>query len=200
MADAAIRYADALLTAAKKENALALVAEDMSSLAVEFAQSTVVFSAPVFPVREQLATVNYALGDKYHPLTKRFFCLLANMRRLGEIENIAAAFNRMAGKEMGKIDLHLEIYADVPSADVQSADVQSADVQSAGISPELTDKLVDAAGVKGLYDPEKKENIRLSYRVEKNLLGGFIAECDGLSWDCSLRTRIVDVSKLIRKV
>ena len=195
MADAAIRYADALLTAAKKENALAQVAEDLSSLAVEFAQSAMVFSAPVFPVREQLATVDYALGDKFHPLTKRFFCLLASMRRLGEIEQIAAAFDKIACKEMGKIDLRLEVYADVPSADLPSADVPSAD-----ISPELIGKLVDAAGVKGLYDPENKKNIRLSYKVEKSLLGGFIAECDGLSWDCSLRTRLVDMGKLIRKI
>ena len=184
MADAAVRYADALLAAAKNENALAEVAGDMSSLALEFAQSSAVFSAPVFPVREQLATVNYALGDKFHPVTKRFFCLLASMRRLGEIEQIAAAFDRMAYKEMGKIDLLLDVYADETSA----AD-----------SSELKDKLVNAAGVKGLYDPQNKKNIRLNFKVDKNLLGGFIAECDGLSWDCSLRTRLVDMGKLIRK-
>jgi len=138
------------------------------------------FSAPVFPVKEQLAAVDYALGDKFHPITKRFFCLLASMRRLGEIEQIAAVFDKMACKEMGTIDLHLEVYADITS--------------------ELKDKLVHAAGEKGLYDPENKKNIRLNYKVDKSLLGGFIAECDGLSWDCSLRTRLVDMGKLIRKV
>jgi len=185
MADAAVRYAEALLTAAKKENALAEVAGDVSSLSPEFAQSSAIFSAPVFPIREQLATVNYALGDKFHPVTKRFFCLLASMRRLGDVEQIAAAFDKMACKEMGMIDLHLDVYSDVPSADDSS---------------EIKDKLVQAAGVKGLYDPQNKKNIRLSYKVDKSLLGGFIAECDGLSWDCSLRTRLVDMGKLIRKV
>jgi len=180
MADAAIRYAEALLTAAKKENALAEVAEDISSLSPEFLQCSAVFSAPVFPIREQFATVNYALGDKFHPVTKRFFCLLASMRRLGEVEQIAAAFDKMACKEMGMIDLRLEVYSDGTS--------------------EIKDKLIHAAGVKGLYDPQNKKNIRLSYKVDKSLLGGFIAECDGLSWDCSLRTRLTDVSKLIRKV
>ncbi|MCL2271928.1 MAG: F0F1 ATP synthase subunit delta [Treponema sp.] len=180
MADAAIRYAEALLTAAKKENALAEVAQDLSSLAFEFLQCYAVFSAPVFPVREQLATVNYALGENFHPITKRFFCLLASMRRLGEIEQIAAAFDRIACKEMGKIDLHLDVYADESS--------------------ELKEILINAAGVKGLYDPQNKKNIRLNYKVNKSLLGGFIAECDGLSWDCSLRTRLVDMGKLIRKV
>ncbi|MCL2174711.1 MAG: F0F1 ATP synthase subunit delta [Treponema sp.] len=180
MVDAAVRYADALLTAAKKENALEQVAQDLGSLAIEFAQSSAVFSAPVFPVREQLATVNYALGDNFHPITKRFFCLLASMRRLGEIENIAAAFDRMACKEMGVIDLRLDVYSDVPS--------------------EIKDKLINAAGDKGLYDPKNKKNIRLNYKVDKSLLGGFIAECDGLSWDCSLHTRLVDMGKLIRKV
>jgi len=180
MADAAVRYAEALLTAAKKENALEQVAQDLSSLAPEFTKCHAVFSAPVFPVREQLATVNYTLGEKFHPLTKRFFCLLASMRRLGEIEKIAAAFDKMACNEMGKINLHLEVYDDD--------------------SPEIKNKLVQAAGVKGLYDPQNKKNIRLNYKVDKSLLGGFIAECDGLSWDCSLRTRLVDLSKLIRKV
>ena len=185
MADVAVRYAEALLEAAKKENALTQVAEDLSFLAAEFIQSYAVFSAPVFPVREQLATVDYALGDKFNPITKRFICLLASMRRLGEIEHIADVFDKMVCKEMGIIDLHLEVYSDVPSADD---------------SPELTDKLIKAAGEKGLYDPQNKKNIRLNYKVDKSLLGGFIAECDGQSWDCSLRTRLVDMSKLIRKV
>jgi|GEM_PF-2435353 len=185
MADAAVRYAEALLTAAKKENALEQVTQDISSLSLEFAQSSKMFSAPVFPVKEQLAAVDYALGDKFHPITKRFFCLLASMRRLGEIEQIAAVFDKMACKEMGVIDLHLNVYADETSGDVTS---------------ELKNKLIHAAGKKGLYDPENKKNIRLKYKVDKSLLGGFIAECDGLSWDCSLRTRLVDMGKLIRKV
>jgi len=184
MADAAVRYAEALLLAAKKENALAQVAQDLSSLALEFTQSAALFSAPVFPAREQLATVNYALGDNFHPVTKRFFCLLASMRRLGEIEQIAAAFDKMACKEMGMIDLRLEVFDD------SSTDGTS----------EIKDKLIHAAGVKGLFDPQNKKNIRLNYKIDKGLLGGFIAECNGLSWDCSLRTRLVDTSKLIRKV
>jgi len=180
MADASIRYAEALFTAAKKENALSQVSEDLNSLSPEFAKSAAIFSAPVFPVREQLATVNYALGEKYHPITKQFFCLLASMRRLGEIENITAAFDRMACKEMGVIDLRMDVYSDE--------------------SPEIKEKLINAAGAKGLYDPQNKKNIRLNYNVDKSLLGGFIAECDGISWDCSLRTRLVDMGKLIRKV
>jgi len=184
MVDAAVRYAEALLMAAKNENALAQVTQDLSSLAIEFTKSAALFSAPVFPVREQLATVNFALGDKFHPITKKFFCLLAKMRRLGEVEQIAAAFDRMACKEMGVIDLHMDVFDD------SSADETS----------EIKDKLIQAAGVKGLYDPQNKKNIRLNYRVDKSLLGGFIAECDGLSWDCSLRTRLVDIGKLIRKV
>jgi len=185
MADAAVRYAEALLKAAQKENALAQVAGDVSSLALEFARCSEVFSAPVFPVREQLATVNYALGNKYHPVTKRFFCLLASTRRLGDVEQIAAAFDKMACKEMGMIDLRLEVYSEDSTADGTS---------------EIKDKLVYAAGEKGLYDPQNKKDIRLSYKVDKSLLGGFIAECDGFSWDCSLRTRLVDMGKLIRKI
>jgi len=190
MADAAVRYAEALLTAAKNENALAQVAGDVSSLVPEFAQSAALFSAPVFPIREQLAAVDYALGDNFHPITKRFFCLLASMKRLGEVEQIAAAFDKMACKEMGVIDLRIEVYSEVPSVEVPSGDDSS----------ELKDKLINAAGVKGLYDPQNKKNIRLRYKVNKGLLGGFVAECDGLSWDCSLRTRLVDMGKLIRKV
>jgi len=185
MVDAALRYAEALLTAAGKENALAEIAQDLIALSLEFTQSAAVFSSPVFPVREQLATVNFVLGDKFHPITRRFFCLLASMRRLGEIEQISAAFKRMACKEMGIVDLHLDVFSDDPPADGTS---------------EIKDKLVHAAGVKGLYDPGNIKNIRLNYKVDKSLLGGFIAECDGLSWDCSLRTRLVDLGKLIRKV
>jgi len=184
MTNAAVRYAGVLLTAAKKENALAQIAQDINFLAPEFNQSRAVFSAPVFPIRDQLASVEYALGGNFHPLTKRFFCLLANMRRIGDIEQIAAAFDKMACKEMGVIDLHLDVYSDDSSADVPS---------------DVKEKLIDASGEKGLYDPQNKKNIRLNYKVDKSLLGGFVAECDGLSWDCSLRARLVDMGKLIRK-
>jgi len=180
MADLAVRYAEALLMAAKRENALPEVAEELRFLAREFSQSAKVFYSPLFPVREQLATVDYVLGDRFHPLTKRFVRLLASMRRLGGIGKAADAFIALAHREMKRIDLHIAVFDE--------------------ITPEMTSELVRAAGDKGLFDPKSREDIDLHITRDKNLLGGFIAECEGVSWDCSLRTRFDDVSKVMRRV
>ena len=180
MADLAVRYAEALLKAAKRENALPVVAEEIEFLAHEFSHSAMVFYSPVFSVREQLATVDYVLGDNFHPLVKRFFCLLAAMRRLGGIEKIANTFALLAHKEMKRIDLFIKVYDE--------------------IDPEMVPELTEAVCKKGLFDPSFLADISPHISVDKNLLGGFIAECEGISWDCSLRTRLNDASKAMRRV
>jgi len=180
MADLAVRYAEALLVAARREGALQVVMDEMQLLARGFSGNADVFRSPIFPVREQLATVDYVLGDRFHPLTKRFFRLLAVMRRLGGIGRITEAFVKLARKEMRRIDLHLTV--------------------SEEIEPEAASELVRAACSKGLFDPRYQEDINLIISEDKSLLGGFIAECEGMSWDCSLRARLGDVSKLLRSV
>jgi len=180
MADLACRYAEALLTAAKNENALPAVLEEMQFLSREFSRSANVFYAPVFSVREQIATVEYVLNDKFHPLTKRFICMLASMRRLGGICRINDVFVKLALKEMKQIDLHITVFEDT--------------------TPEMEAELVQAACDKGLFDSEYRENVTSHITVDKSLLGGFVMVCDGISWDCSLRTRFADMSKAIRKI
>jgi F0F1-type ATP synthase delta subunit len=176
MADAAIRYAEALLMAVKRENALAAVTDELRLLAREFSPRAKVFAAPVFPVREQMATVNFVMADAFHPLTKRFMCLLASSRRLGEIGRIADAYDKMARKELGKTDLYLTVYEES--------------------APDNTEYLVESSKAKGLFKVDRK-NVEIHLAVDKSLLGGFVAECEGLSWDCSLRARMLEMSKVI---
>jgi len=179
MADAARRYAEALLVAVKRENALTAVTDELRLLAREFSPRAKVFASPVFPVREQTATVDFVLGSAFHPLTKRFINLLASRRRLGEIGRIAAEYDKMARREMGKTDLYLTVFEEY--------------------APDKAEHLVESAKAKGLFKTAR-ENIDLHLAVDKNLLGGFVAECDGLSWDCSLRARMVEMSKVIWKI
>jgi len=134
MVDLAVRYAEALLEAAKRENALNLVMDEMQYLAREFSQSEKEFDAPVFTVREQQATVEYVLGNKFHPLTKRFVCLLAEMRRIGSINKITDVFTKLALKETGHIDLYVKIYEEIP--------------------PETETKLIEASSVMGIFEAQ----------------------------------------------
>jgi len=180
MVDTAVRYAEALLIAAKQEDALAAVTEEMRILAQGFSPYAGVFSAPVFPVREQLATVSFVLDGNFHPLTARFVTLLGSMRRLGDIGRIAAAYDKMARREMGLIDLNLSVYAET--------------------APGLAPKLIRAAVEKGLLAPDcREQDVELHSEVDESLLGGFVMECDGISWDCSLRARLAEMSKMILK-
>jgi F-type H+-transporting ATPase subunit delta len=180
MIDVAVRYAEALLTAAKKENAVPLVTEEIAALAKVFSDSSRVFAAPVFPAREQLETVDAVLGDSLHPVTKRFVRLLASMRRLGGIRHIAAAYDRLARREMGEIDLYFTVYEQPES--------------------KTTADMVKAAMDKGLYKSAHSEKVSPHFTVDKSIMGGFIAECEGLSWDCTLRSRLIEMKKVIRKV
>jgi F-type H+-transporting ATPase subunit delta len=180
MSDAGLLYAEVLLTAAKNQNILTAVAEEMKALSLGFSGYAKMFSSPVFPVREQLAAVDAVLDDKFQPLTKRFICLLVSMRRLGEIEQIAETYDEIARREAGQVDLHMTVY-DEPA-------------------PEMIPDLVSAACEKGLFSPVYRENINIRFTADKSILGGFIADCDGKSWDCSLRTRLAEISKMIRKV
>lgn len=179
MAEAAGRYAEALLAAVKREKALTAVTDELRLLAREFSSRAKVFASPVFPVREQLATVDFVLDEAFHPLTKRFMRLLASNRRLGEIGRIADAYDKMARREMGITDIYLTVFEEP--------------------APGLADRLVQAAKAKGLFKAGP-ENVELHPAVDKSLLGGFIVECDGLSWDCSLRARMVEMSKVIWKM
>jgi len=176
MADLAVRYAEALLMAAKRENALQVIADEIVYLAREFTRSADVFYSPLFPVREQLATVDFVLGDRFHPLTKKFICLLASMRRLGGIGKIADVFITLAHKEMKLIDLYITVFEEV--------------------TPEMASEIVKACHKKGLIK-QAQPAINLQISQDSNLLGGFIAQCEGIVWDCSLRTRFSDVSRAV---
>ena len=170
MIEAAIRYAEALLAAAKLEKALETVTTEVRLLSCVFSFGAELLSAPVFPVKEQLRVIDFVLGNDFHPLTKRFFCLLASMHRLGDIEPIASSYDELVRKEMGQVDMQLTVYAEIPA--------------------EMEAELIEAAGKKGLFDWECRENINVHINFDKALMGGFVAECSGLSWDCSLRSRL----------
>jgi F0F1-type ATP synthase delta subunit len=178
MSDTALRYAEVLLTAAKHENALTTITEEMRTLTLGFSGCSKVFSSPVFPVREQLSTVDAVLNGKFHPLTKRFICLLVSMRRLGEIEQIAEIYDEIARRDMGQINLHLTVYEEP--------------------APEMAQMFIQAARENGLVSPDYQD-VNIRFTVDKSIMGGFIADCDGKSRDCSLRSRFMELSYMIRK-
>jgi F-type H+-transporting ATPase subunit delta len=180
MIDVDVRYAESLIKAADMENALFEVAGDMRSLAVAFSQCANLFKAPIFPVREQLAVVNDVLGGRLHPLSMRFISLLAEMRRVGDIEHIASLFEHLANKAMKKTELYITVFDEA--------------------SEPLKTNMVEAAVGKGLIKPDSAERLIIKYTIDKSILGGFIMECDGFSWDCSLRTRLNAASGAVRKM
>jgi ATP synthase F1 delta subunit len=180
MSDAGLRYAEVLLTAAKNQNVLTAVTEEMRVLALGFSGCSGTFSSPAFPVREQLSAVDAVLGDKFNPLAKRFICLLISMRRLGEIDQIAEMYDEIARREMGQVDLHITVYEEP--------------------APEMIPELIKAACEKGLFSPAYRENVNIRFTADESLMGGFIADCGGKSWDCSLKSRLAEISKMIRKV
>jgi len=63
------------------------------------------------------------------------------------------------------------------------------------IDSDEVDKIVQAAQKKGLIESTSRDKLYLDIKLDKSILGGFIAECNGLTWDCSLRSRFNSISK-----
>lgn len=179
MVDIDARYANVLLKVALAENSASEVAEDMSLLRQGFSACAESFNSPIFTVKEQTDTVACVLDGKLHPLTMRFMYLLASMRRLGNIARIAAVFEHLSNKAAGFTELTITYCESLPK--------------------ETEAALIKAAQSKGLIKARAADKLKIYKKADKGLLGGFVMECDGISWDSSLRTRLTDMAKTMRK-
>lgn len=178
MNDVSVRYAVALKTVALKINEVNLVAEEIGQLAIILQPFIKTFSSPVFSVKKQTQIITSVLKDKCHPLSLRFVNLLVANRRLGDIKQISDTFKFLLEKETGLINLHFKVFYEP--------------------EPETIEKLIKATEKIGMYKQTEPKNIKTHFEVDKTIMGGFIAECDGFSWNCSLSTRLLNVTKYIK--
>jgi F-type H+-transporting ATPase subunit delta len=168
MASMAGRYAAALFELAKDQQQLDQVAGDVQSFGRMLGESEELrrlVRSPVFSAEEQARALG-ALLDKAQigGLTANFFKLIARNRRLFAAADMIKGFRALLARERGEVD------ADVTSAHPLSADQMQ----------QLSDSLKAQVG----------KDVKITTRVDPNLLGGLIVKVGSKMIDSSLRTKL----------
>ncbi|MBM3503616.1 MAG: F0F1 ATP synthase subunit delta [Alphaproteobacteria bacterium] len=162
------RYATALFELAADRKAMDQVAGDVEQLGRMIEGSPElqrVLRSPVLSRGDQLKAMTAILGRAgANDLTRRFVGLVAQNRRLFALSDIVRDFGRLLAHHRGE-----------QSGEVVSAQ-PLADDQLAAIKKQL-------AGLLG-------SEVRLSAKVDPNLLGGLIVKIGSRMMDASLRTKL----------
>jgi F-type H+-transporting ATPase subunit delta len=164
------RYANALLesVAAHGDTSLDIALKDVTSFARAVEESFDLRNAlmnPLFTEEERMRALS-AVSKAMHTseTVQRFFVLLIERDRMGEIAEIAEAFSKLADERRGRV-----------RAEVQAA---------SPLTPEATDRLRRA------LERSTGKTIELSVTVDPSLLGGVRARVGSMVFDGSIRAEL----------
>lgn len=170
------RYATALFELANEAKALDVIASDLSrvrALVEGSADLARLVRSPVFSREEQAKAMDAVLARlNVNTLTKNFFGLLAQKRRLFALTGIVSAFDVLVARHKG------EMTAEVTSAQPLKAEQRTA----------LVGTLKDAM----------KREMRLTERVDPTLLGGLIVKVGSRQIDSSLKSKLARLERAMR--
>ena len=179
MASVAGRYASALFDLANEERKLSVTEGDvelLQKLLDDNADLRRMVTSPVISASEQSAAIG-AIASRagLSPLVINFVGLLARNRRLFIVSDVLKAFRQILARHRG------EVTAEVASAHPLTEDQLAA----------LTAKLA-ATAVGG--------RVRLTTRVDENLLGGLVVKMGSRMIDSSLRTKLQNLEIRMKEV
>jgi len=162
------RYANALFELAVDNGAVEQVAQDLSDLSAMLSESEDLTKLVLSPViaREEQGRAMTAVMDKAQisDLTKRFIGVVAQNRRLFELEGMILAFQSLLAAHKGEV----------------SAEVTSAKKLTQKQVDSLTASLKEAIG----------SDVAVEQKVDSALLGGLIVKVGSRMVDSSLRTKL----------
>jgi F-type H+-transporting ATPase subunit delta len=166
MASAQRMYARALYEAAKEQNKLDAVREELGDF-VE-AQRQVpelreLLRNPQLDQRLKASALEELLGGD-EALVRNFLLLLAEKNRVGEIDEIAREFDRLVAEAEGILDVEL-------TTAVELSDEETRDVIA---------QIEKASGRK----------VEATQRVDPDLIGGLVLQAGSLRLDASVRGRL----------
>lgn len=170
MNGASAGYARALFNAAAERGVLERVSEELGQLESIFAEHAHFFSNPAVPSSRQACVLRDILDGRADELTIRFLERLAQDRQMKQFSHIRKQYDRLVEAELKAVSVLLRV-RDVPSENLMRI---------------MREDLAQW----GLFPVEKKDTVVFEVVIDKNILGGFIAECRGRMIDASLRTRL----------
>lgn len=166
---AATRYATALLSLAREQNALDAVGdaftrlEDLIKNVPELKQ---VIYNPVFSVQQQTQAVQAVLDPAgIKGLAAQFVLFVTGQRRLPLLEDMIRAFRRMADRAAGIVE----------------ARVQVAHYLTDGQAQELQNALQNVSGA---------SSVKIQTQIDPSLIGGMIVQMGSRMFDASLKTKL----------
>jgi F0F1-type ATP synthase delta subunit len=161
-------------TEEEREALRTALCEELTFAVEILGQYPTVFYNPSVSSRHILRLLSVFEG-KFSALGYQFLCLLTLRRRLKYLPRITPRFAALCEKASGKVRVRLSL----PYAP----------------SEKLLGRLRESLAVLGLYSKRSVALAEFDVSVDKSLVGGFIAECDGLLLDRSLRTKLMHISK-----
>jgi F-type H+-transporting ATPase subunit delta len=165
---AARRYARALFALARESSRTAKVKRDLDDLAKLFAKHAALRDAlfrPIHPAGQRRRVFEaIAKRLKTSPTVRRFCAVLIDHRRLGELPEIRAEFERLVDEAAGRV----------------RAQVQSASPLRAAQKKRLQAALSARTG----------RDVEIEVAVDPLLIGGVVARVGDLVFDGSLRSQL----------
>ena len=155
-----------MFDAAKEKGRLAEVHEELSDLTAavrDVPELRAVLRNPELDQETKAGIVTDLLGEA-DPLVQNFLRLAAEKGRIGEIEEIVRAFDRLLAAEERRLDVELTTAYDL------------SDDEATGI----LEQIEKASGRK----------VEASRKVDPNLIGGFVLQAGSMRVDASVRGRI----------
>ncbi|MDE3024103.1 MAG: F0F1 ATP synthase subunit delta [Acidobacteriota bacterium] len=166
MAAAQRIYAEALFGAAKEEKRLAQVHEALTDFATaveETPELRAVLRNPQLESHAKARILADLAGDE-DPLFKNFLLLVAEKGRAGEIEEIAAEFERLVAREERRLTVQLTTAREITDAEAK----------------DIVDQIEKAAGRK----------VDATRSVDPSIVGGIVLQAGSYRVDASVRGRL----------
>ena len=155
-----------MFDAAKEKGRLAEVHDELTDFAAavrDVPELRAVLRNPELDQETKAGIVTDLLGEA-DPLVQNFLRLAAEKGRIGEIEEIVRAFDRLLAAEERRLDVELTTAYDL------------SDDEATGI----LEQIEKASGRK----------VEASRKVDPNLIGGFVLQAGSMRVDASVRGRI----------
>lgn len=170
------RYASALFDLASEAGTVSAVENDLETLAQALAESADLRSLTTNPEIGRgaqgaaIEAVAKSLGTS--ELTRKFLGVLAGNRRLGKLGEVIRAFRTIAAQQRG------EVTAEVTSAHA------------------LTDAQLDQLKTK--LTAREGRTVKLTTKVDQDLLGGLVVTIGSKRIDGSIRTRLNSLAQAMK--
>ncbi len=174
----ALRYAAALFELAQEQGMLDAVASDLDRLEAVLAESADLGRMLVSPLasREELVGAVGALAERagFTKLVKNFLGVLARQRRMSLLAQVIARFRERLAEARGEATA--EIVSAAPLAEAELERLRAAIARFAG------------------------KNVRLTTRIDPDLLAGLTVQVGSRMVDASLRRRLQQLETMMKGV